>query len=214
MRARTSLIAVAALAGLLATGCVSNKKFEGTVSDMTGRIDGLQTEVETHGEEISDLKKMDGELQSDLTQVKGKVGDVDAKSDKALETANTAYATAKGKVIWKVTLTNKDVKFAVDGTEINESGASILNDLVAKLKSFDKMVFVEIQGHTDATGGEAYNMQLGHKRAEVVRNYLHEKGIPLNLLSVISYGESRPVADNSSREGRTANRRVEILVLE
>ena len=214
MRTKLGLLAIAVLVGLLAMGCVSNKKFDGTVSDITGRVDGLQTEVEGQGEQIDDLKKMGGELQSGLGQVRNEVGEAKTASAQAIETANTAYATAKGKVLWQVTLTNSDVKFGIDGTEIGESGRQILDDLVAKLKSYDKMVFVEIQGHTDSTGGEAYNMQLGSKRAEIVRNHLHSQGIPLNLMSVISYGESKPIADNSTRDGRATNRRVEILVLE
>ena len=66
----------------------------------------------------------------------------------------------------------------------------------------------------DASGNETYNKYLGEKRAEIVRDYLHEQGMPLNLMSTISYGEERPLADNATRDGRAQNRRVEVLVLE
>ncbi|HSM14146.1 MAG TPA: OmpA family protein, partial [Thermoanaerobaculia bacterium] len=71
-----------------------------------------------------------------------------------------------------------------------------------------------IQGHTDNVGGENYNEQLGKKRADVVMEYLAKAGIPIFRMAAISYGESAPVADNSTREGRAANRRVVLVVLQ
>ncbi|MDH3284973.1 MAG: OmpA family protein [Acidobacteriota bacterium] len=214
MKSAMSLICVVGLAGALASGCVSNKKFEGTMSGVTGRVDGLQGTVEEYGEQIGQLRDKDGQLEQNIGQVQSEVGQVRTTSMKAMETADAASAAARGKVLWSVTLTNKDVTFAVDGTVMKPDGVTALDQLIDRLKSYDKMVFVEIQGHTDSTGSDAYNLQLGEKRAQVVRNHLHERGIPLNLISVISYGEARPIADNSSRDGRAANRRVEVLVLE
>jgi outer membrane protein OmpA-like peptidoglycan-associated protein len=78
----------------------------------------------------------------------------------------------------------------------------------------DRALYFEIEGHTDNIGSEAYNLQLGEKRATAVRNYLSQKGIPLHALNVISLGESRPVADNGTPQGRAQNRRVVIRVLE
>jgi peptidoglycan-associated lipoprotein len=79
----------------------------------------------------------------------------------------------------------------------------------------DKTVYLEIEGHTDNVGGELYNAQLGEKRAKAVMNYLNEKGgVPLHAMSVISYGESKPVADNKTADGRAQNRRVVVRVLE
>ena len=198
----------------LAVGCVSTKTFDQAIADVTKRVDDVQTRVEQQGEKIDQLEKKSGELDQ-------KVQVVDSKATKAEQTGSTALAKAaeaeklaKGKVIWKVTLTNRDVHFGVDKTELTPEGAKVLDQFVEKLKSFDRMVFIEIQGHTDSTGSAAYNKKLGLKRAEAVRDYLHERGIPLNLMQVISYGEERPIADNSTREGRAQNRRVEILVLE
>ena len=76
-------------------------------------------------------------------------------------------------------------------------------------------MFFEIEGHTDATGPDEYNMKLGEDRAMAVRNYLHDQhGIALNRMQVISYGETKPVADNKTKDGRAQNRRVVIKVLE
>ena len=78
----------------------------------------------------------------------------------------------------------------------------------------------ELVGHwafdvTDNAGSTEYNYSLGEKRAMAVRNYLSESGgIPLHAMNTISYGESRPVADNGTQEGRSMNRRVVVRVLE
>ncbi|MEO0183664.1 MAG: OmpA family protein, partial [candidate division WOR-3 bacterium] len=73
---------------------------------------------------------------------------------------------------------------------------------------------VEIQGHTDDIGADAYNLKLSQKRAEAVRDYLINKHMiePVRLIPV-GYGERRPIADNSTEEGRRKNRRVEFLIL-
>ena len=82
-----------------------------------------------------------------------------------------------------------------------------------KLKSENKNVYVEVQGHTDATGPKDHNYKLGEERAEAVRRYLNQKGVALNRIGTISYGPDAPAADNESREGRQQNRRVVLVVL-
>ena len=71
-----------------------------------------------------------------------------------------------------------------------------LDNLAARLKSDNRNVFLEIEGHTDSSGPEGYNLVLGQRRAEAVRRYLNgNHSIPLHRMSVITYGESRPSAD-------------------
>ena len=75
-------------------------------------------------------------------------------------------------------------------------------------------MYLEIEGHTDATGPETLNMQLGLARAEAVKQYLHEQHqVPLHKMHAISVGEDRPVAPNETAAGRAQNRRVVIKVL-
>ena len=74
-------------------------------------------------------------------------------------------------------------------------------------------MYLEIQGHTDATGSDAYNLKLGEARAEAVRRYLNKQGVALNRMSTISYGKSEPVESNKTKEGRAKNRRVVVIVL-
>ena len=72
---------------------------------------------------------------------------------------------------------------------------------------------VEVAGHTDSIGTDEYNQGLSLRRAEAVRNYLVDKGIAADRLSIKGYGESQPVADNATADGRFMNRRVELIPL-
>jgi outer membrane protein OmpA-like peptidoglycan-associated protein len=73
---------------------------------------------------------------------------------------------------------------------------------------------VEVGGHTDSVGSEAYNQGLSERRADAVRDYLMSKGVKASRLTARGYGESRPVASNDTEEGRAENRRVELVVIE
>lgn len=100
------------------------------------------------------------------------------------------------------------VNFGFDSTRVEEKYFTDLGELAAFLKRFED-VYVDIEGHTDSTGPEDYNQQLSERRAQAVVDLLvNEHGIARQRLQAKGYGESAPVADNSTREGRAANRRV------
>ncbi|MEO1397406.1 MAG: OmpA family protein [Pseudomonadota bacterium] len=73
---------------------------------------------------------------------------------------------------------------------------------------------IEIGGHTDSRGSETYNQQLSEARAQAVLRYFADKGIDTSNLSSAGYGETQPIASNSSRLSRAQNRRIEFKVLE
>ena len=100
--------------------------------------------------------------------------------------------------------------FDFDKSFIRQEDFEKLDKDVATLKQWGD-VKVEVAGHTDSVGTEAYNMGLSLRRAEAVRRYLVGKGIAADRLIVRGYGESRPVADNATAEGRFQNRRVELV---
>jgi len=107
------------------------------------------------------------------------------------------------------------VKFGFDTSDLSPEGQAAIDEFAARLKSENKNVYIEIQGHTDSVGSDKYNEELGLLRAESVRRYLNQKhGFPLHRINVISYGESAAVADNNTREGRSQNRRVALVVLQ
>ncbi|WP_188109662.1 OmpA family protein [Pseudohalioglobus sediminis] len=100
------------------------------------------------------------------------------------------------------------VNFGFDSTTVQEQYFADLGELAAFLKRFED-VYVDIEGHTDSTGPEDYNQGLSQRRAQAVVDYLvNEHGIAAQRLEPKGYGESQPVADNSTAEGRAENRRV------
>jgi OOP family OmpA-OmpF porin len=107
----------------------------------------------------------------------------------------------------------RGVNFDFDKSEIRPD-ASVILDEAASILSGKPDVRVRIEGHTDATGPEAYNQGLSERRADSVRTYLVEHGIAEAQLTSVGFGESNPISTNDTREGRALNRRVELQVLE
>ncbi|MFC3068264.1 OmpA family protein [Phenylobacterium soli] len=138
---------------------------------------------------------------------------VEGTARDALDRANAAHKLAEGKFLYQVVLSDDSVKFPTDRHALSPEAEQRLSELAERLKGENKNVYLEIQGHTDSTGTEAYNEQLGAARAEAVRLYLNKQGVPLNRMATISYGQTVPVAPNDTKEGRSQNRRVAIIVL-
>ena len=101
-----------------------------------------------------------------------------------------------------------DVLFAFDRAEIKPEFEGVLSEVADMLIASGEMVTIE--GHTDSIGPAEYNMGLGQRRADSVRDFLAAQGVPLENMTTVSYGETRPVAPNDTPEGRALNRRVEI----
>ena len=152
------------------------------------------------------VRKNVAEVEAHTTRVEGTAGE-------ALQRAQAAHKLAEGKFLYEVVLSDDSVKFPVDRHALSPEAESRLAELVQRLKAENRNVYLEIQGHTDATGPEAYNDELGEARAEAVRKYLSQQGIALNRMATISYGEESPVAPNETPDGRAQNRRVAIIVL-
>ncbi len=147
-----------------------------------------------------------GQVDSHLNQVEGTAKD-------ALDRANAAHKLAEGKFLYQVVLSDDSVKFPVNAHALSPEAEARLKELADRLKSENQNVYLEIQGHTDSTGSKEHNDKLGEERAEAVRRYLNEQGVPLNRVATISYGPDVPVASNDTREGRAQNRRVVVVVL-
>ena len=105
-----------------------------------------------------------------------------------------------------------NVTFATDSSDLSPAFFSVLTSVSKVMTEFDRTV-VEVAGHTDSTGSDAYNQGLSERRANSVSRYLQTQGINGQRLITLGMGESRPVADNSSESGRQANRRVEITMV-
>jgi outer membrane protein OmpA-like peptidoglycan-associated protein len=104
------------------------------------------------------------------------------------------------------------VNFDFDKAALRQEDVGSLDNDVATLKSWGD-VDIEVAGHTDSMGSDAYNMKLSQQRADAVRNFLISRGVAADRLTAKGYGESQPVADNATDEGRFKNRRVELVPL-
>lgn len=104
-----------------------------------------------------------------------------------------------------------NITFAFDSASLNPSFRPTLDKLAATMNEYNQNT-ITIAGHTDSVGNPSYNMNLSRDRANAVRNYLVSRGVASNRINVVAYGQTRPIADNSTDFGRQQNRRVELTV--
>lgn len=188
------------IVALAASGCATKKYVKQETGAVGARVDQVEGQVE--------------EAQTRLNQHDQQIGEASQTAREALQRAQEAGKLAQGKLLYETVLTDEKVKFGIDTAELSDEARAALDEFASQLKGENKGVYVEIQGHTDSTGSDKYNEELGLLRAESVRRYLNQQHqFPLHRINVISYGESAPVADNNSRQGRSQNRRVALVVL-
>ncbi len=106
---------------------------------------------------------------------------------------------------------SSNVLFGFDKAEVTGEAQQTLDKLVDVLNKYPD-TDIELQGHTDDTGSDSYNLTLSEKRARAVDNYIERKGIPAKRIKIKGFGETIPKYDNSTDSGRAQNRRVEFLI--
>ena len=106
------------------------------------------------------------------------------------------------------------VYFATGKSEILSQSFPILDEVARVLDENPQIALVRIEGHTDSRGRDSYNLRLSQERAASVRRYLMKQGISRDRLEAVGYGETQPIADNETEEGRAKNRRVEFTIIE
>jgi outer membrane protein OmpA-like peptidoglycan-associated protein len=104
-----------------------------------------------------------------------------------------------------------NLEFQLDSATLTPKSNQLLDNIVNVIKQYPNYKY-HIQGHTDSSGNEQYNLNLSLQRAQSVNDYLLSKGIDNNILSFEGYGSSKPIADNHSQNGRIKNRRVVVEV--
>lgn len=178
----------------------------GVDSDRDGVLDGLDqcpatpsgAAVDARGCPVDPGQDSDGD------------GIVDVQ-DRCPGTPAGSKVDASGCIVGQ-TLTLTGVKFENDSAVLTEASRKILDEVAESLKN-QPNVRVEIGGHTDSIGNDAYNHILSQQRAEAVRQYLISRGVSGDRLVAMGYGEFRPVASNETPEGREQNRRVEFKLI-
>jgi peptidoglycan-associated lipoprotein len=223
---RKSLIAASLLAVTvgMAPACASKKYVRTEVGNVNSKVDTLSSTVE--------------QTQARIQQDEARIGQVDQKAEAAGQSAqqaqNAANAAAQAarqvgtrvdqvaadvaasrKLLYEVTLSEDQGNFKFGAADLPDEARARLDQVVNQLKGEQgKDIYIEVEGHTDNTGTKEMNYQLGLERAEAVKRYLYaQHQIPLHKISVISYGEEKPVAANNTRDGRAQNRRVVVRVL-
>ena len=104
-----------------------------------------------------------------------------------------------------------DVTFDYDSATVRPGLYSEIDRIANVLIKYPQTV-IRVEGHTDSTGSESYNMVLSQRRADSVMDLIVERGVPSTRIETMPYGESLPIADNSTGSGRAMNRRVEIKI--
>jgi peptidoglycan-associated lipoprotein len=214
-----TIMAVSVTAGA-GSACATKKFVRGQVDDVNGKVETLGQSLET--------------TQQQTKENSGRIIQVDQKADQAGTAAQaaqnsatqargaadlaaakaTAVDTASKRLIFQVVLNDEQGNFKLGKADLPDDVKAKLDDLANKLKAAPAGNYIEIEGHTDNSGSKLLNDKLGLERAENVKRYLYETyQIPLHKINVISYGEDKPVAPNTTKEGRAQNRRVVVKVL-
>jgi outer membrane protein OmpA-like peptidoglycan-associated protein len=177
---------------------------------LDGRVTQSENRIGQSESQIASLGGRVGGIEGKLGQFEGRLGTVDAKADKALN------AIANLRLERKIVIDMKDgANFAFNSSALPSQAQREIDGFMSDLKgdvTGESAIFV-IAGHADNVGPDDYNYDLARKRADAVSRYLitQKKVDPMRVMPV-SYGESAPVSDNSTPQGRAKNRRVEILV--
>jgi len=109
---------------------------------------------------------------------------------------------------------NEKVQFQLGSAEILEESHALLNEVAQVLKDNPRITLVQVEGHTDTTGGKRINKKLSKARAKSVMEFLVNAGVDKARLQSKGFGPDRPIQENDTQEGREANRRVEFNILE
>jgi peptidoglycan-associated lipoprotein len=220
-------VSVLALAVAVAPACATKKFVRTEVGNVNSKVDTLSGSLEETQERTRRNEERIGSVDQKAEAAGRSAQEARGAADAAAQSArqvgtrvdavqtelNTAVAASR-KLVYEVTLSEDQGQFKSGKFELPDTARARLDEVIGQLKSDTKNVFIEIEGHTDNVGAPEFNQVLGMERAEAVKRYLYEQHqIPLHKMNVISYGEEKPVAPNTNRDGRAQNRRVVVKVL-
>jgi outer membrane protein OmpA-like peptidoglycan-associated protein len=215
-----NMLAVATIVVGTTTACATKKFVRTEVSGVNTKVETLSQSIEATQQETRANQARIGEVDKKTDQVG--IWAKDAQSSAA--TANSAAAAASAKIdaveastkrlVYEVVISEDQGNFKFGSAALPEAVQQRIDQMVADLKANPRGNFVEIEGHTDATGDKLVNQRIGEQRAEAVKRYLYETHqVPLHKMNVISWGEEKPIGPNNTKDGRAQNRRVVIRIL-
>jgi outer membrane protein OmpA-like peptidoglycan-associated protein len=221
------VVALLTLAVAGSTACATKGLVKDEVGKVNTKVDSLsqsleQTQERTRQNEAK-ISNVDQKAQGALTaadQAQRAATAADSKAAAAGDSAKLAAAKAEAvdkasmRLMYTVVLTEDQGGFKFNKVELPAEAKARLDEMVNSIKADPKGAYFEIEGHTDNVGPKDINARIGLERAEAVKRYLYEQHqIPLHRMNVISYGQDKPVAPNTTKEGRSQNRRIVIKVL-
>lgn len=183
-----------------------------TTSTVDTKIAQAQRETDRKVESIAGQVE---DLQTKTREMDARIEELGQSAAEALRRAEEAGVLAKGKVVFQQSFSEDRIRFPFDSYKLSGDAQRSLDEFAGRVKEVGQGVYMEIQGHTDDVGSTEYNDMLGQLRAEAVRRYLsRQHSLPLGRMATISYGDTLPLAENKTRDGRAQNRRVVVVVLE
>jgi len=202
------------------TACATKKMVRTQVGEVNGKVETLSKSVEETQERTRANEGRIAEVDTKAQAAGQRADQAGKRADEARAAADAVNARADSleraskRLVYEVTLSEDKGGFKFGKTTMPDEAKADIDQLVQQLKANPNGAYIEIEGHTDNTGSKDLNYKLGLERAEAVKRYLYEQHqVPLHKISVISYGEEKPIAPNKTKAGRAQNRRVVIKVL-
>jgi outer membrane protein OmpA-like peptidoglycan-associated protein len=226
----TILMVGAVVASLVGTGCATKKYVAKSIAPVEQRVSATEGKNADQDKTIASQGSEITELDTGLSRTKERLTDVDNKATQAGQAATAAGQKADsaqqakmfaeqgidrlGRTIDglnKFSMAKSEtVLFPVNRWTLSPEAKDQLADLAKQATSTDRYV-IEVQGFTDKTGSATYNDVLSQRRAEEVARYLtNEYKVPVRSITMLGEGYAQPVADDTTRDGRKQNRRVEV----
>jgi peptidoglycan-associated lipoprotein len=202
------------------TACATKKMVRTQVGEVNGKVETLSKSVEETQERTRANEGRIAEVDTKAQAAGQRADQAGKRADDARAAADAVNARADSleraskRLVYEVTLSEDKGGFKFGKAAMPDEAKADIDQLVQQLKANPNGAYIEIEGHTDNTGSKDLNYKLGLERAEAVKRYLYEQHqVPLHKISVISYGEEKPIAPNKTKAGRAQNRRVVIKVL-
>ena len=211
---------VVALAIGGSTACATKKFVRTEVSGVNDKVTTLSGQLEQNEQRTKENEQKIAQVDEKAGVADGKAVAAGRSADEAKQAAAAVNAKADAidkasrKLVYEVVLSEAQGGFKFGRAVLPDEAKAQLDKLITDISADPKNVFFEIEGHTDSAGSAKYNEQLGQERADAVKMYLYETHkVPLHKINVVSYGESKPVSPNKTKEGRAENRRIVVRVL-
>jgi outer membrane protein OmpA-like peptidoglycan-associated protein len=237
---RRQILVLLVAVATLSQGCIATRKF--TRNEVKTSADTLSARIDENKGEINEVRDGVTRVDARVTGVDGKVSQLDSRTterfegvkgdiqnvDKKYDTKVGEVQTATQRVATSVTsldekfqnrnqfsvATEKAVLFKFDSAKLDSKYQSDLEEVASLLQKNPDAVLI-LEGRTDKTGDQDYNVKLGERRVEAVKRFLAvDLGVPIYRIHEISFGAAKPVNPNENKEGREKNRAVMLQVLQ